>query len=123
MLLKEFYEISKIENQGENKYNAYIHLNKDHDIFKGHFPNNPITPGVCMVHIVKELSSKILNTNLRMQSSNNIKFMAVINPNNNSDLKLYLEYKENEDGTIHVKNITYFDDTVALKMSVIYQKI
>ena len=47
--------------------------------------------------------------------------MAVINPNENPDLRLSLDLKDNEDGTISVKNVTYFDDTVALKMSAIYK--
>jgi 3-hydroxyacyl-[acyl-carrier-protein] dehydratase len=47
--------------------------------------------------------------------------MAVINPINNPDLRLTLDLKDNEDGTISVKNITYFGETVALKMSAIYK--
>ncbi|PHR44588.1 MAG: 3-hydroxyacyl-ACP dehydratase [Fluviicola sp.] len=121
MLLENFYKVEKIDNLDSNKYEAYIHLNKGHDIFKGHFPNNPITPGVCMVQIIKDLTSQVKGVNLSLISSNNIKFMAVINPVNNPGLRLSLELKDNEDGTISVKNITYFDETVALKMSAIYK--
>jgi len=121
MLLENFYKIEKIDNLDSNKYEAYIHLNKDHDIFKGHFPNNPITPGVCMVQIIKDLTSQAKGVGLSLISSNNIKFMAVINPLDNPNLRLSLDLKDNEDGTISVKNITYFDETVALKMSAIYK--
>lgn len=121
MLLENFYEVQKIENTDTNKYNAFIHLNKDHDIFKGHFPDNPVTPGVCMVQIIKDLTAQAKKVNLSLVSSNNIKFMAVINPVVNPDLRLSLDLKDNEDGTISVKNVTYFDDTVALKMSAIYK--
>lgn len=121
MLLENFYQVQKIENTETNKYNAFIRLNKDHDIFKGHFPDNPVTPGVCMVQIIKDLASTAKKANLSLVSSNNIKFMAVINPVTSPDLKLTLDLKDNEDGTISVKNVTYFDDTVALKMSAIYK--
>lgn len=121
MLLENFYKLQKLDNLDANKYEAYIHLNKDHDIFKGHFPDNPVTPGVCMVQIIKDLTSQAKGVKLSMVSSNNIKFMAVINPENNPELRLTLDLKENEDGTISVKNITYFDDIVALKMSAIYK--
>jgi len=29
--------------------NSRIALNKDHPVFEGHFPGNPILPGVCTV--------------------------------------------------------------------------
>lgn len=123
MLLENFYKVQKIDNLESNKYNAFIHLNKDHDIFKGHFPDNPVTPGVCMVQIIKDLTSQAKGVNLSLVSSNNIKFMAVINPIKNPDLKLSLDLKDNEDGTISVKNVTYFNDTVALKMSALYKML
>jgi 3-hydroxyacyl-[acyl-carrier-protein] dehydratase len=35
-----------------------IELNPTHAIFSGHFPNNPILPGVCALQIAKELLQK-----------------------------------------------------------------
>ena len=122
MLLKDFYIIASIENTDVNKYSAAITLNKDHDIFKGHFPGNPVTPGVCMMQIVKEITECILNTNLTMVSTSNVKFMALINPEVNSKLVLNLEISENENSEIKVKNTTSFEETVALKLSNTYKK-
>lgn len=121
MLLDNFYKVQKVDTIDSNKYEAHIHLNKDHDIFKGHFPDNPVTPGVCMVQIIKDLTAQTKGVSLSLVSSNNIKFMAVINPVNNPNLRLTLDLKDNEDGTISVKNVTYFDETVALKMSAVYK--
>lgn len=118
-LLKDFYKVNEIRQTNENEYEALIRLNKDHDIFKGHFPGNPVAPGVCMLQILKEITSEIVDKKLIMESSNNIKFMALINPEKNPDLRLNIILK-NENNTINVKNICYFDDTVALKMGVKY---
>lgn len=120
MLIKDFYTLKEINKVEENEYEAFIHLNKDHAIFKGHFPGKPITPGVCMIQIVKELTSKIVDKQLFLKSSRNIKFMALINPETNSDLKLTLAINE-EDSAITVRNTCYFDDTVALRMSMNYE--
>ena len=120
MLLKGFYTLNKVAKLKDNEYEASIHLNKDHDIYKGHFPGNPITPGVCMVQILKEVTSTITEQKLVMKSSNNIKFMALINPEKNPDLRLNIIVNTDTEGEIHVKNICYFDETVALKMSVKY---
>jgi len=122
MLLKDFYKISSLEKTDAQKYVAQIVINKDHDVFKGHFPGNPVTPGVCMMQIIKELTQQVVNASITMKSASNIKFMALINPVVNPDLKLELDISEGDDSTIKVKNTTFFDDTVALKLSCIYSK-
>lgn len=115
MQLKDFYTVNNVA-VAENKATANITINKDHDIFKGHFPDNPVTPGVCMMQIIKELTEDVVGKKLMMQSSSNIKFMAIINPDKTPDLVLSLDISETEKG-YKVKNITSFDETVALKLT------
>ena len=122
MLLQDFYKVDKIDTINEGKYLASITLNKDHDIFKGHFPGNPVTPGVCMMQIIKEITESVLNVSLTMVSTSNVKFMALINPEVNSKLVLDLEISENENSEIKVKNTTSFEETVALKLSNTYKR-
>ena len=123
MLLKDFYTVEKLENVSEGKYHAVIMLNNQHDVFKGHFPGNPVTPGVCMMQIIKELSQEVLGSSLFMTNSTNVKFMALINPDKNPKLNLELEISGNLSSEIKVKNTTSFDDTVALKLTNTYKKI
>lgn len=122
MLLQDFYKVDKIDTINEGKYVASITLNKDHDIFKGHFPGNPVTPGVCMMQIIKEITEGVLNETLTMVSTSNVKFMAIINPDVNSKLVLDLEISENEAAEIKVKNTTCYEETVALKLSNTYKR-
>lgn len=122
MLLKDFYQVQLIDKISENKYIASIILNDKHEVFKGHFPGNPVTPGVCMMQIIKELTQDITGFSLQLKSSNNVKFMALINPEETPELKLELEILPNDE-EVKVKNATFFGETVALKMSNIYKKI
>ncbi|RWW93756.1 3-hydroxyacyl-ACP dehydratase [Flavobacterium cerinum] len=122
MLLKDFYKINSLENTDGQRYVASIRLNKDHEVFSGHFPGNPVTPGVCMMQIIKELTQEAVNASLTMKSASNIKFMALINPEVNPELKLELDITVADDGTVKVKNTSYFDETVVLKLSCIYNK-
>lgn len=122
MLLKNFYEIKSLERTAEGKYTAQITINAAHDVFKGHFPGNPVTPGVCMMQIIKELTQEVVNVPLVMTSASNIKFMALINPEATPELKLELDVTETETGEVKVKNTTCFNETVALKLSCIYSK-
>ena len=123
MLLKDFYKVISIENTAENNYLAMILINENHEVFKGHFPGNPIMPGVCMTQIIKELTEQITESSLFMQSLSNVKFMALINPFNTPELRLELDISINETDLIKVKNVTYFDDTLALKLNSVYRKI
>ena len=122
MLLKDFYTVENIEKISDEKYNVTVFLNKEHAIFKGHFPGNPVTPGVCMMQIIKELSQEILGSSLILKSSSNVKFMALINPEVNPTLRLELDVSGDLDSEIKVKNTTFFDETVALKLFNTYKK-
>lgn len=120
-ILNNFYELKSQESEN-NMFKAKITLNKDHEIFQGHFPGNPVTPGVCMMQIVKELTEYFTDSKLFLKSASNVKFMAIINPFETPDLLLELDINE-KDGELKVKNTTSFGETIALKLSVTYTKI
>jgi 3-hydroxyacyl-[acyl-carrier-protein] dehydratase len=123
MLLKDFYKIISLEKNDDRNYTIIILVNENHDVFKGHFPGNPIMPGVCMMQIIKELTEEITQQNLIMQSLSNVKFMALINPFITPELKLELEITLTEENLVKVKNVTYFGETVALKLGSVYKKV
>lgn len=121
MVLENFYEItSKEANEEEGLFDFQISINSSHPIFKGHFPDNPVMPGVCMLQIIKELTEEIVHSKLFMQKCVNVKFMALINPEINSILQLQISVSQVE-GIVKVKSTTKFDDTLALKMSAEYR--
>lgn len=123
MLLKDFYKVISLEKNDSQKHLAIIFVNKKHEVFKGHFPGNPIMPGVCMMQIIKELTEQITESSLIMQSLTNVKFMALINPEVTPELRLELDITITDEGLVKVKNTTYFNETVALKLSSVYKKI
>ncbi|QZL00250.1 3-hydroxyacyl-ACP dehydratase [Flavobacterium psychrophilum] len=123
MLLKDFYKVISLEKNDSQKYLAIILVNENHEVFKGHFPGNPIMPGVCMMQIIKEITEQITERLLIMQSLTNVKFMALINPEVTPELRLELDITVTDDGLVKVKNTTYFNQRVALKLSSVYKKV
>ncbi|WP_025571873.1 3-hydroxyacyl-ACP dehydratase [Flavobacterium flavigenum] len=123
MVLKDFYKILSEEKISDSKHIITILVNEKHEVFKGHFPGNPIMPGVCMIQIIKELTEKITQETLMIQTLSNVKFMALINPESTPELRLELDIATTEDNLVKVKNTTYFNDTVALKLSNVYKKL
>jgi len=123
MVLENFYTITNKQTIKENSHSVDIAINSEHVIFEGHFPNNPIMPGVCMMQITKDIVEDITDSELFMKKCSNVKFMAIINPEINKNLHLKIDISYTDDGEIKVKNSTKFDETVALKLSAVYIKI
>lgn len=119
MLIEDLYTIQTIENT-EDTIEAQVYLNKDHEIFKGHFPGNPVMPGVCMIQMIKELTELRLDKKLFLVRATNIKFMAIINPEKTPELALKIAFSE-EDGMLRIRNTTTFGDTVALKLQALFK--
>jgi 3-hydroxyacyl-[acyl-carrier-protein] dehydratase len=94
MLLTGFYTVSQLQ-QDEGSIKAAIAFNADHDIFKGHFPTIPVVPGVCMMQIVKEVLEQHLSQLLTLSQSSQIKFLALITPNENPVVDLKIHYRIN----------------------------
>ena len=54
MLLDNFFTIDKITAQDE-KTLIEVLINKDHAVFEGHFPGNPVVPGVFLIQMIREV--------------------------------------------------------------------
>ena len=70
--------VSKDVVDASIRYN--IHLDASHFIYQAHFPDEPITPGVCIIQIAKELLEEHLGIGLEIQKVKNVKFLNVISP-------------------------------------------
>lgn len=121
MLIADLYKINE-DFVKDGVQITSITLNPENDIYKGHFPDNPITPGVCTLQIIKELTEKRTGCPLFMKKSSNVKFMAVINPEKNPDLEIINDFKEGDE-EIKVKSTVKYDDTVALKVVITFVKL
>ena len=112
MLINTFFKI-KEEKFEDNKVVFIIQLIENHPIYIGHFPKNPIVPGVCSIEIIKECAAYYLKTHLKYTSIEQCKFLNPINPLKNRNLIVsinILPIGENEyslSGTITDQNIPF----------------
>jgi 3-hydroxyacyl-[acyl-carrier-protein] dehydratase len=96
MVLKgDFYKV-KEKSSAENKINAVIELNAAHEIYKGHFPQQPIVPGVCQMQIIKEILQDTTGKKLRMGNGDNIKFTGMIIPDKDPLVHIELTYQDKD---------------------------
>lgn len=115
MLLNNFFDILEESQTGEEGLVTKVKFRKDHPIFKGHFPSNPVVPGVCLIQIIKELVEKNQNKDLRLTRADNVKFLNMVNPEETDTASFELTIKQSEN--IVVKANLISEGKVFLKFS------
>ncbi|NPA68246.1 MAG: 3-hydroxyacyl-ACP dehydratase [Chlorobi bacterium] len=117
MLLNDFYKILTVKELSDNEILAEILVNPEHEIFKGHFPGNPVVPGVVSIQMINEISAEQLGKKLMTSKARNIKFPAMINPNTHPKLFVKINFTEGKDSSFKVNAQIFFEDIVFLKFN------
>jgi 3-hydroxyacyl-[acyl-carrier-protein] dehydratase len=101
MLINNLYKIRDLNVNAEGSgFMAEIELDPNHALFGGHFPGNPILPGVCTVQIIKELLEQSVQKSLRMTKAGNIKYLGFVNPVTMPLLSVRLDIKPTDSTAI-----------------------
>lgn len=109
MLLGNLFNIINQEISEGNIF-ATIDINPSHNIFSGHFPGQPVVPGVCMMQIVKELLQSVVNKKIQLLSADYLKFLMIIDPLVNPRISAEISY-ENDSAEIRF-NARLFDEGI-----------
>ena len=81
MLLKDYYSIiSQSTDEATGAHLFRIKLNGGHEIYKGHFPEKAVSPGVCNLQIMKECAERIVGKELTIKTMAQCKMPAMITP-------------------------------------------
>lgn len=119
MILKDkLYRLKNLK-QEEDQLIADIVLNEKDIIFEGHFPGNPITPGVAQLEIIKEILSIHFNRSIQLKSISNCKYLAILNPLKNPDVTVTLTVNKVEN-ELKVNAVFAANGTVFTKSTGVY---
>jgi 3-hydroxyacyl-[acyl-carrier-protein] dehydratase len=118
MILRDNLYTIKLQNISENKANFRIALNVENFIYRAHFPNNPITPGVCLIQMVVELFGVLLGRDSNIKTLKNVKFTAPISPLEFPEIDVLLDFAENENFW-QIKALIKENEMIFAKMSLI----
>jgi 3-hydroxyacyl-[acyl-carrier-protein] dehydratase len=110
--MQGLYQIVDFRTDSVNKITIRISLDPDHPMFKGHFPGNPILPGVATLQILKELVSKHAGKDANLARAHVIKYLNFINPLKNSLIDFDIEFRESEAGNTECSATVYYEETV-----------
>jgi 3-hydroxyacyl-[acyl-carrier-protein] dehydratase len=102
MLQDKFFSIVSFNFHGQNNATAVLNLNRESPVFQGHFPDNPVVPGVCSVQIIQELAERMAGRKLKLVKGDNIKFLGMINPDETPEINSELSLQHFDDNRIFV---------------------
>ena len=119
ILAGDFYTIVSTVKEAD-KIQAILKINPEHAIFGGHFPGQPVVPGVCMMQIVKELLESATSRSLRLHTGLDLKFLSVIDPGKNNTIHTETNYSVLASGDINVTARLFYNETTFFKFKGVF---
>ncbi|MEO7522815.1 MAG: 3-hydroxyacyl-ACP dehydratase [Ferruginibacter sp.] len=119
MLQGNFFTVADKTSAGKTIVTT-LDINALHPIFEGHFPGQPVVPGVCMMQMIKELVETELKYKMQLRKADHLKFLAVINPIENPTIFAEVSYDDNDAGNVFVTGRLYKNETTFLKFKGIF---
>lgn len=117
-MLEDFYTVTQWLPR-DGGFTATVALNAAHPVYAAHFPGNPVTPGVCVLQISKELLETTYGMRLRMTCAKNVKFLRAINPLLHTSVVFTVNCTL-EDEVVSAAVTAGYDETVFVKISATY---
>ena len=115
--INTFFSIETIETEGDLLPKFKIRLDADHPIFKGHFPGQPVLPGVMILKIITTCVSLSQKKNLLISKVKQCKFLNFVDPIINPELFLDIEIY-GTDSPLDVKAVLRSNEVVFSKVSI-----
>ena len=109
-------ELSIIK-ENDHRITARFLFKKQLEFFEGHFPGNPILPGVFQIEMVKYILEKSLQTSLCLHSIKKTKFSNLIHPD--TVIVVEITINRTEKALFDVKAIVRTEDVIAGKTNLI----
>lgn len=124
MLMNDFYQLSgeSLPEDDPNRRLFCIDLNPGHRIFEGHFPGNPVVPGVCLTEIIRELTGLMTGSDLFLTKADYIKFIAVVNPMQHARLTADIKINKQDGPELQAESVIFADNIVFLKFKGTFRK-
>jgi len=110
------YQLSRTDDLCENRRYCYnITLNPSHAIFQGHFPDQPVLPGVCQMEIIAAIMEIEEKKTLNLVNAKNIKFLKIVDPTKTLELSVEIQVLEKTSEYIRIQSKMESPEGICLK--------
>ena len=86
-LLDSYFRIIS-HTQADEQHVFDVQMLADHPVYQGHFPGNPVSPGVCNMQMLKECAEQALGRPTDFVEVKQYRLMGVISPQNTPRLTI-----------------------------------
>jgi len=123
-MIPNLYKITSVSALGDGSVSFEVQLNSECEIFKGHFPGQPVLPGVCTLEIIKDCIANIRGNKVILSGISQCKFTGMVDPRIENILKIDIEIKScSKDLPGSVNAIVSASERVILKLKGEYNDI
>jgi 3-hydroxyacyl-[acyl-carrier-protein] dehydratase len=116
MLLGDLYILNSLQTQENNTILVKMELNPNHAIFRGHFPQHPVMPGVCLTNMITDALSSFLKNDYYLSSADYIKFIQLVIPGKTNEVSVIIKFLSNETELIRIEATVSDENTIYLKL-------
>lgn len=114
MLKNDFFYIQSLTDD-QGIISAVLEINPFHKIFEGHFPGQPVVPGVCMMQMVKEIAETATGKDFFLHKADIVKFLSVMVPQKDTAIQARIKYTGTENNALNFDATLFKEDTTYLK--------
>lgn len=79
MLIEDFYEVISRRDDAEGTLFDVV-LKPECKVYEGHFPGEPVAPGVCNIQMLKECAEQVAGRRLTLQYIQQCRMTRLITP-------------------------------------------
>ena len=80
MLIKDYYTIENVSKKDDGTTCFHICLRSDSTIYEGHFPGEPVSPGVCNIQMIKECAEQVAGKSLLLNNLQQCRLTTLVTP-------------------------------------------
>lgn len=100
MLLNDkYYSLISMREEGQHA-DIFLSLRPDCDVYRGHFPGNPICPAVCNIEMIKECAQKVIGKRLQIRTIKQCRLTAIASPSICPKVEVDLQFEPNTKGYV-----------------------
>ncbi len=117
-LIKAAIDISK---KNERCIVGLFRFDENQKIFQGHFPGNPILPGVFQLEMIKFCIEALFKVSLNIRKVNRTKFSRPILPGMSVMVEIMIDDEKN--GFLNVKAVVKIEEGIAGRANLTFKKL
>jgi 3-hydroxymyristoyl/3-hydroxydecanoyl-(acyl carrier protein) dehydratase len=81
-----WYSLNDIKRSASGEVSASVEMTEDSPWFSGHFPGEPILPGIAQLGMVFDAISQSSDQNLKISSVSRVRFKQIVRPNDRLEI-------------------------------------